>query len=190
MRQFGFSVFIGFLACLFLYFRYNLLDPRFFEFYFVFGAGVFLSRQKMIFEKIIALPIWIHLLFVCLAGIPYWIYCLKDYEIVSLSYLSTSFLFGMSVIFFAIKIFRHNSINFSIWAPISYGSFFAYLFHRPIWEIMFWYIKFPWDIHGGWYRLIPGSIIVFVVCYYMQAGYDLMLKSGSNWWKHLTARTA
>lgn len=41
---------------------------------------------------------------------------------------------------------------------IACGSFFASLFHHPIWELMFSAIKLPWPIFTGWHRPIPGMI--------------------------------
>jgi hypothetical protein len=41
---------------------------------------------------------------------------------------------------------------------IVYGSFFASLFHHPIWELIFSAIKLPLPIFTSWHRPISGMI--------------------------------
>jgi hypothetical protein len=185
---FVFSV-VVFFICLILNLKYGLFDPRFFEFYFIFIAGLFFSRNA-IGKKIIDSPLWLQILLLLGSGVFYWFYCLKDYQIVTFSYLTISFLFGLSSIVLALRLFRRKIFHWKIWLPISYASFFAYLFHRPIWEIMFTVTPFPWNIHAGWYRFIPGSILVLVICYYMQFGYDMLLRASAGIWNRLALRSA
>jgi hypothetical protein len=169
---------------------YGLFDDRFFEYYFVFLAGLLLARHDEFRERIFNVPVFAQLSIAVVGAVLFGIFEFGGYRARSAVYLVSSNVYILSWVILALKFFQAGLLNWRIWAPISYGSFFAYLFHRPIWEIMFWYIPFPWDIHGGWYRLVPGAIIVFVVCYYLQAGYDLILKSGSDLWKRLTTGNA
>jgi hypothetical protein len=96
----------------------------------------------------------------------------------------------LSMVIFALRIFRSPALNWRIWRWIAYGSFFAYLFHRPVWDLMFMIFKFPASIYEGWYRLLPGTIFVFVISYFMQLGYDRLLKSAGSLWARLTLKPA
>jgi hypothetical protein len=178
-----------FFICLILNLNYALFDPRFFEFYFVFIVGLFFSRDS-IGERVMYSSLWFQIPLLLMSAVFYWFYCLKDYQIVTFSYLTISLLFGLSSIVLALRIFKLKFFHWKIWLPISYASFFAYLFHRQIWEAMFLAIPFPWSIHAGWYRFIPGSIFVLVICYYMQSGYDGLLRTVSGLWQRLTLRSA
>lgn len=169
---------------------YGLFDDRFFEYYFVFLTGVLLARHDKFREGIFYAPAALQILIGLTGAILFGIFEFGDYRVRTWPYLLSSNLFILSWIVLALRLFRINGLNLSIWGPISYGSFFAYLFHRPIWEIMFAVIRFPWDIYGGWYRLIPGSIFVFVICYYLQMGYDFLLRKVAKLWKQMYAGPA
>jgi hypothetical protein len=74
-----------------------------------------------------------------------------------------------------LTIFRTPLGGWRIWSFFSTASFFAYLYHRPIWQILMDNFDVtPW---GGfiYFQLIPGSIVTLVVSYFLQRGYDLLL---------------
>jgi membrane-bound acyltransferase YfiQ involved in biofilm formation len=58
---------------------------------------------------------------------------------------------------------------------ISYASFFVYLIHRPLWA---WLLGiFPVNTAGGqvFFKIVPASIFIFILAYYLQFGYDRLL---------------
>jgi peptidoglycan/LPS O-acetylase OafA/YrhL len=181
---------VVFVASYFFSYKYELFDDRFFEYFFVFLAGILLARNDMLREKIFHAPLIVQLTVGLIGAILFGIFEFGDYRVRSVGYLFSSNLYILSWAILALRLFRESWINWRIWHPISYASFFAYLLHRPIWEIMFAVIKFPEYLYSGWYRLLPGSIFVFVISYYLQLAYDLLLKAGSGLWARLTLKSA
>lgn len=59
---------------------------------------------------------------------------------------------------------------------LSLASFFIYLFHRPIWISVL--AVFPQDTHGGEFlvRMLVATPIVIAVSYFLQIGYDRLLR--------------
>ena len=84
-------------------------------------------------------------------------------------------LYILGMILFWLGVFRTPIGGWRIWAPISYASFFAYLFHRPIWELLVSVFPIS-DFHLlVLFKLIPASIVVFFISYFLQYGYDRFL---------------
>ncbi|MCC7117122.1 MAG: acyltransferase [Anaerolineales bacterium] len=185
----GWSIFI-FAVAYFLNYQYDLFDDRFFEYFFVFLAGVLLARYDELRNRIFLAPLPLQLAVGLVGAILFGVFEFGDYRTRHLGYLFASNLYILSWIALALRLFRNNWLHWRIWSPISYASFFAYLFHRPIWEIMFKFLPVPEQIHPGWLRLFPGSIIVFGLCYGMQLMYDLVLRTGSDFWKRRGLKTA
>lgn len=183
------AVFV-FIASLFLSYKFELFDDRFFEYYFVFLAGIFLARYDLFRERVFCAPFLIQLSVGLVGAILFGVFEFGDYRVRSAGYLFASNVYILSWAVLALSLFRANWLHWRIWQPVSYASFFAYLLHRPIWEIMFATVNFPPVVYSGWYRLLPGSIFVFVISYYMQFGYDLLLKAASDLWKRLTLKAA
>jgi peptidoglycan/LPS O-acetylase OafA/YrhL len=179
---------IVFLGTYLLNLQYGLFDYRFFEYYLIFLCGFLLARYEDVYEKVVNSSMMMQFLLVIAGFILFGFFGFGYYEYTSWQYILVSDFHILTMIIFALRIFREGYLNWRIWGPISYASFFIYLFHRPIWEIMFMVIKFPTNIYAGWYRLIPGAIFVFVISYYLQLGYDALLQLGSGVWKRLTAK--
>jgi membrane-bound acyltransferase YfiQ involved in biofilm formation len=58
---------------------------------------------------------------------------------------------------------------------ISYASFFVYLLHRPLWA---WLLTiFPVNTGNDqvFFKIVPASIFIFILSYYLQSGYDRLL---------------
>ncbi|MBC7879457.1 MAG: acyltransferase [Anaerolineales bacterium] len=163
--------------------QYGLFDYRFFEYYLIFLLGILLARFEDVYEKLIKISLPVQLLLVFIGFVMFGIFCFGDYKVTSWAYILASDFHIITMIVLALKIFRTGYLDHKIWNAISYSSFFAYLFHRPIWEIMFRMIEFPFRIYDGWYRLFPGAILVFVICYYFQLGYDKTLDAAETLWK-------
>lgn len=181
------AVFV-FLVSYYLSYKYELFDDRFFEYYFVFFIGILIAKYDSLRERIFLAPLMVQIFVGLIGAILFGIFEFGNYRTRSFGYLFASNLYILSWAVLALKLFREKWLQWPVWRPISYASFFAYLLHRPIWEIMFMFIKFPPTIYAGWYRLLPGSIFVFVISYCMQFSYDTFLKAASSLWKLLTFR--
>lgn len=178
-----------FLSAYFLNDEYGLFDYRFFEYYLIFLSGFLLARYDYVYEKIVNFSLAVQFLLVIVGFILFGFFGFGQFGYTSWQYILFSDFHMLSMIVLALRVFKSGYFNWRIWEGISYASFFMYLFHRPIWEIMFAVIKFPLNIYSGWYRLLPGSIFVFVISYYMQRGYDLLLTAGSDLWTRLALKT-
>lgn len=185
----GYSTLI-FLIAYSLNLKYDLFDDRFFEYFFVFLSGALLARYDELRNRIFYAPFTLQLAVGLISAGLYGIFEFGDYRNRDVGFLVSSNLYILSWTVLALRLFRLERWQWKIWRPISYASFFAYLFHRPIWELMFQAIPFPEQIHPGWFRLFPGAIFVFVICYFMQALYDRILKSGSDFWKRKILKVA
>lgn len=178
------SVFV-FLGCYLLNYQYRLFDYRFFEYYFIFLFGILLARFDDIYEALIEISIPVQLLIVFAGFVAFGVFYFGGYKFTSWLYILASDFHIITMIVLALKIFRTGYLDHKIWNAISYSSFFAYLFHRPIWELMFRVVEFPFRIYDGWYRLFPGAILVFVICYYLQLGYDKTIYAAETLWKRI-----
>jgi peptidoglycan/LPS O-acetylase OafA/YrhL len=176
------SVFV-FAVSYVLNYKYRLFDYRFFEYFSIFLIGILLARFDNIYEALIKISIPVQVLLVLAGSVLYGIFYFGHYEVTSWPYLLSSDFHMITTIMLALRIFRTGYLDHKIWSSISYASFYAYLFHRPIWDIMFRLIKFPFHVYIGWYRLIPGAIIIFIICYYLQFGYDKTVQAAEVLWK-------
>jgi peptidoglycan/LPS O-acetylase OafA/YrhL len=174
---------IIFVASYILHQQCQLFDYRFFEYYLIFLLGIIFARFDDVYEWLIKVPILIQTIIVFIGFVLFGIFCFGAYETTSWVYILASDFHIITMIIFALRIFRTGYLDNKVWNYISYSSFFAYLFHRPIWDLMFKIIDFPFRIYDGWYRLFPGAIIVFIVCYFLQLGYDKILKLVENFFK-------
>lgn len=178
------AVFI-FAGSYLLNYQYGFFDYRFFEYYLIFLLGILFARYEHVYEALIKISIPIQLLLVLAGFVLFGIFCFGDYPVTSWMYILSSDFHIITMIILSLRIFRTGYLDHKIWSAISYASFFAYLFHRPIWELMFRMVEFPFNIYEGWYRLFPGAILVFVICYYLQLGYDKLLHVAEALWKRI-----
>ena len=171
-----------------LHYQYRLFDYRFFEYYLVFLLGILFARFEHVYEWLLKISIPIQLLITLVGFVLYGIVYFGHYNVTSWSYILVSDFHMITSILLALTIFRTGYLDHKIWGLISYASFFAYLFHRPIWKIMLDTFTFPFHIYVGWYRLMPGAIVVLVICYYLQLGYDKILQTTETLFKRVFSK--
>lgn len=154
----------------------GLVDGRFLEYLFAFVVGVYLSRNQRVFEWFLSSRITFSLLFAALSLWFYWFARARDSGFFSWQYLVSVNLFIVSWVLLSLRIFKMGISGWTIWQPISYASFLIYLYHRPLWALL---SRLDWGAFarddGVWIRLLPGSVIVLVVCYFLQRGYDRLI---------------
>jgi len=153
----------------------GLLDERFFKYFIVFLAGILFAQPDYFSNWLSGKQILPKLM---LAILGTFIFSLV------LAFSSVSPLYIVGVVFFIIswivllfalatKIRVQGVVKFA--GLISYASYFAYLIHRPLWE---WLVGvFSIDVWRNqvFFKLFPASIIVFILSYYLQYGYDRLL---------------
>ena len=155
----------------------QLLDARFFKYYFVFLTGLLLAKPKV--PEIALSSQWMLLKSaLALLGIRLFTLALHaEADPVSFFYIAASYLFIVSTVILLFSVIS----KFSMTTPwrwvtgISYGSYFIYLFHRPFWKIL----ENAFAIQGLQnqilFRLMPASLVVLVACYFLQRVYDFLL---------------
>jgi peptidoglycan/LPS O-acetylase OafA/YrhL len=168
---------IAFIAAYILHVTENLFDSRFFLYFFIFLAGIYFFRFEDVREKLLNLnPLYKIGIFILGA----WVFWLVERAGHSLDHgltiLATN-IYILSAVLFWLTIFRTKLGSFQIWSFLSTASFFAYLYHRPFWFLLSSNFDVrPW---GGliYFYLVPGSIVVLVICYFLQRGYDYLLSA-------------
>lgn len=162
----------------------RLLDGRFFEYYFIFLAGMYFSRFQQVREWLFNLN-FIYKVVIALLGV--WLFRLvlvAGHEITNGFYLLAVNFYVLGWVLLWLGIFRTRVGEWRIWSPISTASFFAYLYHRPIWYVFIPLLANRMGLSSIMFQFIPGSIIVLIICYFAQKGYDAILRvskeSGSS----------
>ncbi len=155
----------------------GLLDVRFFKYYFVFLTGlllaksnapsVALSSQRLFGKGVLAF-----------SGILSFSLALRaETEPVSPFYIASSYVFIISSVIFLFTVISKLSIV-TPWRwviAISQASYFVYLFHRPFWKILEGIFPVEGLQNQILFRMLPSSLTVLVVCYFLQQFYDFLL---------------
>jgi peptidoglycan/LPS O-acetylase OafA/YrhL len=153
----------------------GLLDERFFKYFIAFLAGILFARP-------LSFTHWLSgehtLLKLAIAILAAFIFSLV------LSFGSTSPFYILGVVFFTLSwIILLFAIATKIKVPfllkfagvISYASYFVYLLHRPLWAWLTDIFSVETFQNQVFFRMIPASILVFILSYYLQYGYDRLL---------------
>lgn len=155
----------------------GLFEPRFFVYYFIFLAGILFFRFDGLRAKWFEVGNLYKVAFAALGAWAYGAVHAAGYSITHGLYILTADTYILSWVLLWLTIFRTRAGSWWIWTPISTASYFAYLCHRPVWHILSSNFDVrPW---GGviQFHLIPGSIAVLVLSYFLQRGYDLLLSA-------------
>ena len=156
----------------------GLLDGRFFEYYFIFLAGVYFARFQQAREWLFNLHFTYKIILALLGLLAFRMALVSGIDITHGFYLLAVDFYILSWVLMWLGIFRTSVGGWRIWAPISTASFFAYLFHRPIWYVLVGLLAKRLGLSTIIFQFIPGSIAVLFVCYFLQNGYDSLLQAG------------
>lgn len=168
---------VVFILALILHRTTELLDVRFFKYFFVFLTGLLLAKpnvsggvlsgQWMMGKTVLAiLGIWLFSLVLRAEADP-----------ASLFYIAVSYMFiASNVILLFTVVAKLEIISPWGWVTrISYASYFVYLFHRPFWKILEGIFPVEGLQNQILFRMLPSSLTVLVVCYFLQQCYDFLL---------------
>lgn len=153
----------------------GLIDQRFFKYYIVFLIGIlcvrldylstWLSGGQVVIKSVIAL-------------LALFVFS----QVLALSSVSPLYILGTVffiiswvMLLFALATKVKSPFILKLAVLISYASFFVYLIHRPLWA---WLLTvFPINTAGGqmFFKIVPASIFIIILSYYLQAGYDRLL---------------
>lgn len=151
----------------------GLFDPRFFQYYLLFLAGVYFCRFEDIRKKLLSLSIFYKIILAIVTAILFWM--VERYLLTNFLYLLIAFVFISSWILLWLGIFSTSIGNWKIWAFLSTASFFAYLYHRPLWYFLNLTFGIE-DTQKVFFNLLVGAPIALVLGYILQIGYDKLLK--------------
>lgn len=154
---------------------WGLFDPRFFQYYFIFLAGIFFCRFESVREAMLGLNnVWKILLAVL--GVLIFAFTFgSGAEMTSLPYTLAVDVFILSWVLMWLGFFRTSMGDWRMWTWLSTASFFAYLIHRPLWRVLDNIFALEEGPATVFMHLIPGSILALILGYFLQRGYDRLL---------------
>ena len=153
----------------------GFFDPRFFQYYYTFLAGVFFCRLETIRAKLLELNIFIKVLLAAAALIFFQWTLNEEYAFTHGIFIIASLLFMLSWILLWLDIFRTRLGDWGFWAWLSTASFFTYLIHRPLWYVIDDMFGLEPSLPTVLIHLIPGAILALILGYFLQRGYDRLL---------------
>jgi len=164
-----------FAVCYVLHAFTGLLDPRFFRYFPIFLIGIYFYRFEDVRRKLFDLSPLYKFLLVVLGSAGFLLVQFKGLGLTNGFHIIAVDLFILSWVLAWLSIFRTAIGNWKIWVFLSVSSYFAYLFHRPIWQGLHMVID-P-EAWGGipMFDFLPGSIVTIIVGYYLQRGYNRLL---------------
>ncbi|MCQ3936229.1 MAG: hypothetical protein DPW18_04175 [Chloroflexi bacterium] len=154
----------------------GLFEPRFFQYFFIFLAGIYFYRFEAVRKRLLDVNPLYAVAAAAILIVPYWLVSAGEYPVTDPISILTADLFILGWVWMLLSIFRSAAGGWRIWAFLSTASFFAYLYHRPIWKILD--TAFGLEeagIYKVYFHLIPGSLIALIVGYFLQRGYDRLL---------------
>lgn len=164
-----------FFLAMWSHLTYGILDPRFFQYYFMFLAGILFCRYESVRVKTFELNILVKVVFAVLSVIfLQWVFVSK-YPSIHAFYILAAGFFILSWVLLWLTIFRTSVGGWRIWAWLSTASFFAYLIHRPLWRFMDELIGLEKGLPTVLMHLVPGAILALIIGYFLQRGYDRLL---------------
>lgn len=153
---------------------WGIFDPRFFQYYFIFLAGVFLCRFGEAREKAFNINPFIKLLLAVISIFPlHWI--LENSKTEGVFYLLVVDFFILAWILFILGFFRTGIGNWRVWLWLSTASYFTYLIHRPLWRLIDDLFGLEPGMGVVYIHLTIGSILALILGYFLQRGYDRLL---------------
>lgn len=155
--------------------KWGFFDPRFFQYYLIFLAGVFFCRFESVRVVILGLSSFWKILLAMLGVTFFALVQRAEVVMPSLLYTLAVDSFILSWVLMFLGIFRTSVGNWRIWAWLSTASFFAYLIHRPLWRFMDELIGFEQGLPTVFMHLVPGAILALILGYFLQRGYDRLL---------------
>jgi peptidoglycan/LPS O-acetylase OafA/YrhL len=155
----------------------DFIDDRFFLYFFVFAAGIFVADTGQRTDYLLSRK-WLRLrLLAALAGwfVFYWA---STTGFRSIFYIACADSFILTWIVFVLALFsgdRQKPLH-PLWSAVAYASFFVYLFHRPVWQILVGLFHVPFDTFSdALWKFLPGSLLTIFLSYHLQKGYDWLI---------------
>ncbi len=169
------SSIIIFAVVYILHLTSGLFDVRFFRYFFIFLAGVYFYRLENVRAFIFDLSLFYKAGGAIVSAWLFWLIQINEFSMTNGLYLLVVDFFILSWALTWLSIFRLPVGTWKIWAFLSTASYFAYLFHRPLWYLL--QLVFDTNTWGGepMFNFTLGSIVAIIAGYFLQVGYDRLL---------------
>jgi peptidoglycan/LPS O-acetylase OafA/YrhL len=167
--------FVVFFMALWAHLTYAIFDPRFFQYYFIFLAGVLFYRYEAIRVKVFELHFLIKIFFALLSIASLQWAFVSQYPSTHIFYVLATGFYILSWDLLWLTIFRTPLGSWGVWSWLSTASFFAYLIHRPLWRLMDGLLGVEKGLTAVFMHLLPGAILALLIGYFLQGGYDRLL---------------
>jgi hypothetical protein len=134
---------------------------------------VYFCRFDEVRKKISSFNFVYKIIVAMVTAVLFWM--VESYSLTNFLYILIAILFASSWILLWLQIFTTSIGSWKIWALLSTASFFAYLYHRPLWH----YLNLTFGIESTekvFFNLFIGAPIALVLGYVLQIGYDKLLK--------------
>lgn len=153
----------------------GLIDERFYKYFIVFLIGILFARLESFSHWLSREQLWMKF---ALAFISSFIFSL----VIGSNSMSPFYIFGVVffiitwvVLLFALASGIKSQSVLKLAGVVSYASFFVYLLHRPLWIWLAGIFSVETSRYLPFFKMIPASIVVFILSYYLQFGYDRLL---------------
>ncbi len=153
----------------------GLIDERFYKYFIVFLIGVLFSRLTSLSKTLSGEQILIKFVIAVLSTNIFSF-------VINLKSISPFYIFGVvffivswTVLLFALTTKIKSPFIVKAAALVSYSSFFVYLLHRPIWHWLVRVFSIESSHDQILFRLFPAFLVVFILSYFLQNGYDRLL---------------
>ena len=153
----------------------GLFEPRFFQYYFVFLAGIYFFRFERQRNILLGMNILYKTVIALIVLLVFWRVASSGYDVRHGLFIVCAGLFILGWDLLLLSIFRTGAGSWKVWAFLSTASFFTYLYHRPIWHILDSIFGVEAGIGRVYFHLIPGAILALTIGYFLQIGYDRLL---------------
>jgi hypothetical protein len=152
-----------------------LIDERFYKYFIVFLAGILFVRLAYLSNWLSGGQVLLKFIF-ALSGLFVFSQVLAFSSVSPLYIFGTVFfIISWVILLFALATKIKSQIILKLAGLISYASFFAYLIHRPLWAWLVGVFSVDVGRDQVFFKMIPASIVVFILSYYLQSGYDRLL---------------
>lgn len=153
----------------------GLLDQRFFRYFLIFLVGIYFYRFEKIREFLFNLPVIYKIVGIILSSIGFLIVLVQNLSLTNGFQILAADFFILTWILVWLSVFRTKIGDQRIWFFLSTASYFAYLFHRPLWYLLQSIVGPNISISKQMLDFIPGSILTLIIGYFLQRGYDRLL---------------
>lgn len=172
-------------AAVLLRMDHSLFARRFFYYYFIYAGGVLLARTNLL-NKLTTTRFYLldKVGFAALGVVLITPVILQTGEEVNLLLILAITVYVLAMVLLSLsaaKTLVQSERSLKAFTMISSASFFAYLFHRPIWQIGMAIYR-PESIHHlSIYLILIGFLVVIPVSYGLQKAYDSAIHSLEMW---------